>query len=195
MSGGYVSAQHDRMLAGLVKDCYVVAVDLVASPPVCRVSDGEWVSGWVRWHSVAAGKARHWRAPSLNEQGTLISASGEVAQGTFIPGLYGSGGAPPDNRDHVEVWRFDDGGSLVYDWQTSSYTVSVPSGTVTIKVGSTVAEVTDNAVAVKSGTIDLEGVVNIKGQVNIDGPLHATQSITSDADILAAGVSDNHHKH
>lgn len=192
---GYVSAQHDRMLAGLVKDCYVVAVDLAASPPVCRVSDGEWVSGWVRWHSIAAGKARHWRAPSLNEQGTLISASGEVAQGTFIPGLYGNGGAPPDNRDHVEVWRFDDGGSLVYDWQTSSYTVSVPSGTVTIKVGSTLAEVTDNAIAVKSGTIDLEGVVNIKGQVNIDGPLHATQSITSDADILAAGQSDNHHKH
>ena len=195
MSGGYVSAQHDRMLAGLVKDCYVVAVDLAASPPVCRVSDGEWVSGWVRWHSIAAGKARHWRAPSLNEQGTLISASGEVAQGTFIPGLYGNGGAPPDNRDHVEVWRFDDGGSLVYDWQTSSYTISVPSGTVTIKVGSTLAEVTDNTVAVKSGTIDLEGVVNIKGPVNIDGPLHATQSITSDADILAAGQSDNHHKH
>ncbi|MGP6462804.1 phage baseplate assembly protein V [Pseudomonas parakoreensis] len=195
MSGGYVSAQHDRMLAGLVKDCYVVAVDLAASPPVCRVSDGEWVSGWVRWHSIAAGKARHWRAPSLNEQGTLISASGEVAQGTFIPGLYGNGGAPPDNRDHVEVWRFDDGGSLVYDWQTSSYTIRVPSGTVTIKVGSTQAEVTDNAIAVKSGTIDLEGVVNIKGPVNIDGPLHVTQSITSDADILAAGQSDNHHKH
>lgn len=195
MSSGYVAAQHDRMLAGLVKDCYVVAVDLAASPPVCRVSDGEWVSGWVRWHSVAAGKARHWRAPSLNEQGTLISASGEVAQGTFIPGLYGNGGPPPDNRDHVEVWRFDDGGSLVYDWQANSYTITLPIGTVTIKVGSTQAEVTDNAVSVKSGTIVLEGAVNIKGPVNIDGPLHATQSITSDADILATGQSDNHHKH
>ncbi|MCU0121311.1 phage baseplate assembly protein V [Pseudomonas sp. B2M1-30] len=195
MSGGYVSAQHDRMLAGLVKDCYVVAVDLTASPPVCRVSDGEWVSGWVRWHSVAAGKARHWRAPSLNEQGTLISASGEVAQGTFIPGLYGNGGAPPDNRNHVEVWHFDDGGRLVYDWQDSIYSITLPTGTVTIKVGATLAEVTDNAVTVKSGTIDLEGVVNIKGPVNINGPLHATQSITSDADILAAGQSDNHHKH
>lgn len=195
MSSGYVAAQHDRMLAGLVKDCYVVAVDLAASPPVCRVSDGEWVSGWVRWHSVAAGKARHWRAPSIDEQGTLISASGDVAQGTFIPGLYGNGGPPPDNRDHVEVWRFDDGGSLVYDWQANSYTITLPSGTVTIKVGSTQAEVTDNAVSVKSGSIDLEGAVNIKGPVNIDGPLHATQSITSDADILAAGVSDNHHKH
>jgi len=195
MSSGYVAAQHDRMLAGLVKDCYVVAVDLAASPPVCRVSDGEWVSGWVRWHSVAAGKARHWRAPSINEQGTLISASGDLAQGTFIPGLYGNGGPPPDNRDHVEVWRFDDGGSLVYDWQANSYTITLPSGTVTIKVGSTLAEVTDNAVSVKSGTIDLEGAVNIKGAVNIDGQLHATQSITSDADILAAGQSDNHHKH
>lgn len=195
MSSGYVAAQHDRMLAGLVKDCYVVAVDLAASPPVCRVSDGEWVSGWVRWHSVAAGKARHWRAPSIDEQGTLISASGDVAQGTFIPGLYGNGGPPPDNRDHVEVWRFEDGGSLVYDWQANSYTITLPSGTVTIKVGSTQAEVTDNAVSVKSGTINLEGAVNIKGPVNIDGSLHATQSITSDADILAAGVSDNHHKH
>ncbi|POA23595.1 MULTISPECIES: phage baseplate assembly protein V [unclassified Pseudomonas] len=195
MSSGYVAAQHDRMLAGLVKDCYVVAVDLAASPPVCRVSDGEWVSGWVRWHSVAAGKARHWRAPSIDEQGTLISASGDVAQGTFIPGLYGNGGPPPDNRDHVEVWRFEDGGSLVYDWQANSYTITLPSGTVTIKVGSTQAEVTDNAVSVKSGAINLEGAVNIKGPVNIDGSLHATQSITSDADILAAGVSDNHHKH
>ena len=195
MSSGYVAAQHDRMLAGLVKDCYVVAVDLTASPAVCRVSDGEWVSGWVRWHSVAAGKARHWRAPSIDEQGTLISASGDVAQGTFIPGLYGNGGPPPDNRDHVEVWRFDDGGSLVYDWQANSYTITLPSGTVTIKVGSTLAEVTDNAVSVKSGTIVLEGAVNIKGPVNIDGPLHATESITSDADILATGQSDNHHKH
>lgn len=195
MSSGYVSAQHDRMLAGLVKDCYVVAVDLAASPPVCRVSDGEWVSGWVRWHSIAAGKARHWRAPSIDEQGTLISASGDVAQGTFIPGLYGNSGPPPDNRDHVEVWRFDDGGSLVYDWQANSYTITLPSGTVTINVGSTHAEVTDNVISVKSGTIDLEGAVNIKGPVNIDGPLHTTQSITSDADILAAGQSDNHHKH
>ena len=195
MSSGYVSAQHDRMLAGLVKDCYVVAVDLAASPPVCRVSDGEWVSSWVRWHSVAAGKARHWRAPSINEQGTLISASGDVAQGTFIPGLYGNGGPQPDNRDHVEVWRFDDGGSLVYDWQAKSYSINLPTGTVTIKVGATQAEVTDSTVTVKSTTINLEAAVNIKGPVNIDGTLHATQNITSDGAILDTTGNSNHHSH
>ncbi|MBX8469744.1 phage baseplate assembly protein V [Pseudomonas sp. RIT778] len=195
MSSGYVAAQHDRMLAGLVKDCYVVAVDLTSSPPACRVSDGEWVSGWVRWHSVAAGKARHWRAPSLNEQGTLISASGDVAQGTFIPGLYGNGGPPPDNRDHVEVWHFEDGGRLVYDWQDSIYSITLPTGTVSIKVGTTLAEVTDNAVTVKSGTIDLEATVNIKGSVNIDGPLHVTQNITSDGAILDTTGNTANHKH
>lgn len=195
MSSSYVAAQHDRMLAGLVKDCYVVAVDLAASPPACRVSDGEWVSGWVRWHSIAAGKARHWRAPSINEQGTLISASGDVSQGTFIPGLYGNGGAPPDNRDHVEVWRYPDGGSLIYDWEAKSYSINLPSGTVSIKVGSTRAEITDNTVTVKSGTIDLEATVNIKGPVYIDGALHVTQDVTSDGAILDTTGNSNHHKH
>lgn len=193
---GYATAQHDRMIAAMLKPCYVVAVDLAASPPACRVSDGEWTSAWVRWHSLAAGKARHWRSPSLGEQGALFSPSGEAAQGTFIPGLYGNAGAPPDNRDHVEVWRFDDGGSLVYDWQAKSYTITLPSGTVTIKVGSTAAIVTDNAVTVQSGKISLTGdAISLIGPVTIDGPLHVTQNITGGADILATGNSDNHHKH
>ena len=75
---GYAIAQHDRMIAGVVKACYVVGLDLAASPPACRVSDGEWTSAWVRWHSIAAGKARHWRAPSMGEQGTLIDRKSVV---------------------------------------------------------------------------------------------------------------------
>lgn len=183
----YPSAQHDRMLAGLVKDCYVVALDLTASPPVCRVSDGDWVSAWVRWHSIAAGKARHWRAPSMGEQGTLVSASGEVAQGTFIPGLYGNAGAPPDNRDHVEVWRFDDGGSLVYDWQASTYTITVPSGTVTVKVGGTKVVVTDSAINATAGDITLTGNVQINGPLQVTGDIHGGGSI-----IDTTGNTPNH---
>ena len=189
----YSGGEHDRMIAAMVMPCAVVGVDLAAG--AVRVSNGEWTSAWVRWHSLAAGKARNWRSPSLGEQGVLISPSGQAGIGTFIPGLYGNAGAQPDNRDHVEVWRFDDGGSLVYDWKASSYTITVPSGTVTIKVGGTELVVTDNAVTVKSGTVDIEATVNIKGPVNIDGPLHVTGNIDGDANIMAAGNSDNHHKH
>lgn len=185
----YPSAQHDRMLAGLVKDCYVVALDLTASPPVCRVSDGDWVSAWVRWHSIAAGQARHWRAPSMGEQGTLVSASGEVAQGTFIPGLYGNAGAPPDNRDHVEVWRFADGGSLIYDWQASTYTITVPSGTVTIKVGGTEVVVTDSEIKATAGDITLTG------NVLINGPLQVTGDINGGGKIIDTSGNTPNHKH
>lgn len=186
-------AEHDRMIAAMLMPCVVVGVDLAA--PAVKVSNGEWTSTWVRWHSLAAGKARHWRAPSLGEQGVLFNPSGQAGMGTFVPGLYGNAGAQPDNRDHVEVWDFDDGARLVYDWQAHSYTITLPTGTVTIKVGASEVVVTDDVVRVKSGTISLEGTVNIKGPVNIDGPLRVTGDIGATGNIMAAGNSDNHHTH
>ena len=182
----YVAGQHDRLLAGLVIPCYVVGVDLAAAR--VRVSDGgDWTSAWVRWHALAAGKARHWRAPSLNEQGVLVSPSGEPAQGTFIPGLYGNAGAPPDNRDHVEVWRFDDGGSLVYDWQAKSYTITLPSGTVKVKVGGSEVVVTDNAIVAKSGAVTINGPVTINGTLLVTGDINGGGRI-----IDTAGNTANH---
>ncbi|MNJ35474.1 Phage-related baseplate assembly protein [compost metagenome] len=189
------SSAHDRMLAGLIIPCRVVAVDLAAAK--VRVSDGAgWTSAWLRWHSQAAGKARHWRAPSLGEQGALISPSGEPAQGTFVPGLYGNAGAQPDNRDHVEVWRFDDGGSLVYDWQANTYTIELPSGTVSIKVGSTEAVLTADAITAKSGVATVEAAsITLTGQVQINGPLSVTGDIFGAGKIIDTGGNTPNHKH
>ena len=184
----YAGAAHDRMIAGLIIPCSVVGVDLAAA--MVRVSDGAgWTSAWVRWHSVAAGKARHWRAPSLVEQGALLSPSGQAGMGTFIPGLYGDAGPPPDNPDHVEVWRFDDGGSLTYDWQARRYTITLPGGTVTIAVGSTSAVVTDSTVTVTAGAIDLIG------PVKIDGTLTVTEDITGLGKIIDTAGNTPNHKH
>lgn len=199
----YASAEHDRMIAAMLMPCVVVGVDLAA--PAVRVSNGEWTSAWVRWHSLAAGKARHWRAPSLGEQGVLFNPSGQAGMGTFIPGLYGDAGGQPDNRDHVEVWRFDDGGSLVYDWQAQSYTITLPSGTVTIKVGSTEVVVTDNAVTAKVGGTEAaltpdsatlkSTAIKLAGAVLIDGTLNVTKDITSAGKILDTSGNSNHHTH
>ncbi|EJM93115.1 phage baseplate assembly protein V [Pseudomonas sp. GM74] len=183
----FALAEHDRMIAAMLMPCVVVGVDLAAG--VVRVQVGDWVSAWVRWHSLAAGKARHWRAPSLNEQGVLFNPSGQAGMGTFIPGLYGDAGGQPDNRDHVEVWRFDDGGSLIYDWAAKSYSITLPSGTVTIKVASTEVVVTDSAINVTTGNI------NLKAAVTIDGALHVTKGITSAGAIIDAGGNSNHHTH
>ncbi|GLO25425.1 phage baseplate assembly protein V [Pseudomonas putida] len=198
----YAAAQADRMLAGLVIPCFVVGVDLAAGR--VRVSDGgDWTSAWVRWHALAAGKARHWRAPSMGEQGMLVSPSGEPAQGTFVPGLYGNAGAQPDNRDHVEVWRFDDGGSLVYDWAANSYTIKLPSGTVNIEVGSSKAVITDDAINAKSKAITAEAEkytaiapeILLRGNVKIDGELLVTLDILGLGKIIDTGGNTPNHKH
>lgn len=191
----YAGAEHDRMLAGLVKPCFVVALDLAAVPPVCRVSDGEWTSAWVRWHSLAAGKARHWRVPSMNEQGALISTSGDVSQGTFVPGLYGNAGPAPDTRDHVERWLFDDGGSLTYDWEAKRYSIVLPSGSVEIEVGSSAATVTDKAVVVTSGAIALDGDVTIYGDVLVNGALRVTADILGGGSIIDTAGNTANHQH
>ena len=180
-------AEHDRMIAAMLMPCAVVGVDL--SIPAVRVSNGEWTSAWVRWHSLAAGKARHWRAPSLGEQGALFSPSGQAGIGTFIPGLYGNAGAQPDNRDHVEVWRLDDGGSLIYDWEAKTYTITLPSGEVLVKVGVSTFSVTDNAIKAKAPDIDLTGAVKI------NGTLDATGDIKSAGKVMDAGGNSNHHTH
>jgi phage baseplate assembly protein V len=186
---------HDRMLASLVIPCRVVAVDLAAA--MVRVSDGSgWTSAWVRWHSQAAGKARHWRAPSLDEQGALISPSGEPAQGTFVPGLYGNAGPAPDNRDHVEVWRFDDGGSLVYDWQAKSYTIELPSGTVTVKVGASQAVLTDDVITAQSSSITAQAdTITLTGAVTVNGTLMVTGDINGGGRIIDTAGNTANHKH
>ncbi|NER60439.1 phage baseplate assembly protein V [Pseudomonas sp. MAFF212428] len=190
----YASAQHDRMLAGLVMPCSVVGVDLAAA--MVRVSDGAgWTSAWVRWHSQAAGKARHWRAPSMGEQGVLISPSGEPAQGTFVPGLYGNAGAQPDNRDHVEVWRFDDGGSLAYDWQAKTYTIDLPSGSVTTKVGGSTVVVMDDAITVLTGSVTITGAITLNGDVQLNGALRVAGDINGGGKIIDTSGNTPNHKH
>ena len=191
----YASAMHDRMLASLVIPCRVVAVDLAAAR--VRVSDGGgWTSAWVRWHSLAAGKARHWRAPSLDEQGVLVSPSGEPAQGTFVAGLYGNAGAAPDNRAHVEACHFDDGGSLSYDWQAGSYDIQLPAGNATITVAGSVLQVNDGAITLKANAISLDAAnITLTGQVAVNGALAVSGDINGAGRIIDTAGNTANHKH
>lgn len=179
--------EHDRMIGAMIVPGHVVDVDLAAGK--VRIDSRGWVSPWVRWHSVAAGKARHWRAPSINEQGTLICPSGVPSLGLFLPGLYSEAGSAPDDRDHVEVWRFEDGGSLVYDWQANTYDIDLPTGTATIKVGGSVIKVTSGAVSVDAGSISLTGTVKV------NGPLTVTGDVSGLGKIIDAGGNSANHAH
>lgn len=182
-----VTGEHDRLIAAMIIPGKVVAVDL--NNAKVRIDSRGWISPWVRWHSQGAGKARHWRAPSMGEQGSLLSPSGVPSLGTFIPGLYSEAGTQADNRDHVEAWCFDDGGSLVYDWEAKSYAITLPTGTVTTKVGASAVTVTDDLVQVKSGTIKLIGDAELVGSLRVTGDVYA------DGKIIDKGGNSPNHKH
>lgn len=173
------------MIAAMIKTGHVVAVDLSAGK--VRIKSLDWISPWVRWHGIAAGKAKHWRAPSIGEQGTLFSPSGEPSAGRFIAGVFGEAGAAPDNRDHVEVWSFDDGGSLVYDWQAKTYDITLPSGTARITVGGSAFTLTDSAATVEALDIRLIGSTQIEGTLTVTGDIHGGGAI-----IDTAGNTPNH---
>ncbi|MGU2289668.1 phage baseplate assembly protein V [Pseudomonas aeruginosa] len=211
----YATAEHDRMIAALLMPCTVEALQL--TPPRVRVRSGDWVSGWLRWHSQAAGQARHWRAPSLGEQGVLLSPSGRPEAGTFIPGLYGDAGPPADNRDTVEVWKFPDGGVLEYDWDAHSYSVTLPAGTVAVTVGGSSVTVTPGSIDISSGNVTITagtatveagtvqvtaGTVTVSaGDITLDGRVSVSQNLTvagnidAAGSIMDAGGNSNHHTH
>lgn len=180
-------AEHDRMIGAMLIPGHVVAVDLVAAK--VRINSLGWISPWVRWHSQAAGKARHWRAPSINERGTLLCPHGQPGLGRFLCGLYSDDFPQPDNRGHVEVWRFEDGGSLVYDWLASSYDITLPTGTATVRVGGSSIEVTDAAITLTSTLIKLAG------ETQIEGPLTVTGDINGGGMIIDTGGNTANHKH
>ncbi|MEX6677986.1 phage baseplate assembly protein V [Pseudomonas sp. W2Oct36] len=180
-------AEHDRMIGAMLMPGHVVAVDTVEGK--VRIDSRGWVSPWVRWHSQAAGKARHWRAPSINEKGSLLCPHGQPGLGRFIAGLYSDTYPQPDNRDHVEVWRFEDGGSLVYDWEASTYDITLPTGTGTIKVGGSTIVVSDGGVTITSGSIKLAGPTEIAGPLTVSG------DITGLGMIIDAGGNTPNHVH
>jgi phage baseplate assembly protein V len=180
-------AEHDRMIAAMLMPGHVVAIDTVEA--MVRIDSRGWVSPWVRWHSLAAGQARHWRAPSMNEKGSLICPHGQPQLGRFIPGLYSEDFPQPDNRDHVEVWRFEDGGSLVYDWEASTYDITLPTGTGTIRVGGSVFTVKDSEVSVDSASIKLNG------NTEINGTLLVSKDVTGLGKIIDTGGNTPNHAH
>ena len=106
-----------------------------------------------------------------------------------------TGAAEPGNRDHVERWLFDDGGSLTYDWQAHNYSIVLTTGSVDIKVGSSSATVTDNAVVVTSGAIALDGDVTIYGEVLVNGGLRVTGDINGGGAIIDTSGNTANHKH
>lgn len=98
---------------------------------LCRVKSGAITTGWLPFFTRRAGTTNEWDPVSVGEQCTVLSPSGELAQGVVLVGLYSTANPPcsSDPAVHRTVWA--NGDFLEHNAATGALTIQC-SGPVKI---------------------------------------------------------------
>lgn len=166
-----MNAETQRLLQNLA---IVGTVDEVnASDKLMRLQVGDNLTNWVTIPTIAAGKVRLWRCPSVGEQFLLVCPSGDLSNAVALMALY-SDANPSPSSDPDEIYlRFNDEDFLA---------IHVTDSTLNL----TISDITINAAT--QITLDTPSVT-ITGDLQVDGGIH------SDGDTVADTVSLKTHTH
>jgi len=156
-----------RRLDNMIRPGTIYAVDHVNAR--CRVKTGKLLSGWLRYFVGRAGAVRRHSAPTLGEQCTVLSPSGEMAVGFVLVGLNSDEFPAPSDNPELDSMTYADGTWFGYDMGNKELTVIMsPGGRVVLQA---------------------PGGVQIAGDVNITG------TVTVSEDVIASGISLVNHTH
>lgn len=176
-----MSSDLARLLANLIRFGTVKSVTM--RPPRACIEVGGLLTKPRPWVSLRAGKSvRHWSPPSVGEQVLFLSPNGDLSAGTPICGIFSDANPPPDEAtaDNVLI-AFGDGAVLLYDLVAHVLRGTLPEGGR--------VEVT------APGGFALKGNVSVDGDLDVTGKSHAAGKVTSDDDVVGAGISLKGHKH
>ncbi|WP_043205587.1 phage baseplate assembly protein V [Burkholderia cenocepacia] len=143
----------DRRMACLTQSAVVEAITY--DPPRVKVRVGDWVSDWLKWQAGAAGKVRHWRPPSVDEEVALWAPSGDLAGAFVAPGYYTEqhGGAGRSSPDETAT-DFPDGAFEQYNHASHEYVLSVPAGgRIVFRIGGTEFELKADGATLRSAKL------------------------------------------
>ncbi len=201
-------------MACLTQSAVVEAITY--DPPRVKVRVGDWVSDWLKWQAGAAGKVRHWRPPSVDEEVALWAPSGDLASAFVAPGYYteqhgGSGRSSPDET----ATDFPDGAFEQYNHASHEYVLSVPAGgRIVFRIGGTEFELKADGATLRSaklladvpdstftGNTTTEQLLTFNG--GMQGKAAATSGVAVQVqggaafteDVEAAGISVSQHRH
>lgn len=173
------ASEQRRQKGNLSRYGTIAELDLAAKR--CRVRSGALLSDWLPWFVPRAGKTIEWSAPSIGEQGMLLSPDGDTTGAVFLRGIYSDAFDAPEVGEHVHLVRFPDDTQLRYDDATHALEI-------TVAAGGTVA-----ITASGGATINAETTVN--GDLLVNGDMRATGTVTGDTDAVGDGISLKSHKH
>lgn len=173
MADGFEKADSANRTANLIRLGHVAEVDLSAGLARVEFEDG-WISDGLPWMTGAAGALRVWSAPSVGEQVSVLSPSGEPAAGFILRGLFSTDfPAPADDADLTRA-EWDDGAQDDYDATAHARRIHLPAGaSFEILLGGVVAlHVADDVISLKVGGTQLkisDGEILLDGELRLGG--------------------------
>lgn len=192
-----------RLLHNMIRVGTIQAVDHgdPGKPALVRVSLGELVTDWRPYHEARAGGTTTWNPPTVGEQATVLSPSGDLGAAVVIVGLNSTGKPAPSNDPSKTVTKYPDGAVIEYDHAAHALLATLPSGGTakmvapgSVTIDSPQVTMTGNCLVKKSlvfqGGMRGSGIAEGASSVaEIDGTLRTTQ------DVIANGISLTGHDH
>ena len=179
------TADLPRQHSNLIRFGTVAEVDLAAAR--CRVSTGDLVTDWIDWWVPRVGEVIEWSAPSIGEQGMVISPGGDTHGAVFLRGCYSSTFPAPSSSGAEHLVRYPDGALVKYDHEAHALTATPPGGGT--------AEITADGGVTINGPLTVNGDTQINGHTGVDGDVDITGKTTSTVDVIGGGKSLKTHTH
>ena len=173
-----------RKLANLIR---FGTVQAVAGKRV-QVKIGGLLTRPIAWVSTRAGQTKSWSPPDIGEQVMVLSPNGDLGAGVALGGIFCDANDLPDgaNADTV-LMAFRDGAVLLYDQAAHLLKGTLPDGGR--------VEIIAPAGFKFLGSVDIDGALNVSHAATFKQTVHASEDITSDADVKAGSISLTNHPH
>ncbi|SDS49829.1 phage baseplate assembly protein V [Halopseudomonas litoralis] len=168
-----------RRLDNMIRPGTIYAVDHAQTR--CRVKTGDLLTGWLRYFVGRAGSVRRHSAPSLGEQCTVFSPSGEMATGFVLVGINSDQFPAPSVSPSLDSTTYADGTWFGYDMGSKEMTVIMTTG--------------GKITAYAPGGVAIHGDVTITGTVTVSEDVAVKGSVKADKDVVASGVDLVTHTH
>lgn len=176
-----------RRLDNLIRPGTIYAVDHAQAR--CRVKTGNILTGWLRYFVGRAGNVRRHSAPTLGEQCSIFSPSGEMAAGFVLVGINSDQFPGPSTNPDLDSTTYADGTWVGYDMGGKDMTVFMTAG------GSLSVEAPGGVRIRAPGGVQIIGDVTITGALSVSDGSEITGTVNVTDDVVASGISLTRHRH
>jgi len=174
-----------------------VVAEVKNGPPRVKVEydkDAEGApvtTGWLCYFEERQGYLQTWNPPKVGEQCVIFSPAGDLRLGKVLLGLNTSTNSPISSDENIHLIKFSDGSTFQFDRSSSSWSISLGSGTATF----TGATYTFNANLVFNGNVEHKGNYIQTGNFTSSGTVAGAAVKDSTGTLNSLRTTYNGHTH